>query len=165
MHQTILTTLLAVALVAGCASRTEHASHDAKYVSYGEPMKLADKDAVPVATVLADPAKYEGKFVRLSGNVDKVCQAKGCWLEMADTHTKQAMFVKFTCPVEGRLIPLEAVGKPAVVEGYVQVKEISEDEARHLKEESGAPASEVAKIEGPQKQITLASPSARIAMN
>jgi hypothetical protein len=82
---------------------------------------------------------------------------------MADSRSKKPLFVKFTCPVEGRLIPMAAVGKPVVVEGTVMVKEISEADARHLKEESGATQEEVAKIKGPQKQITLAAPAARVA--
>jgi hypothetical protein len=126
-------------------------------------MKLSDAQAVPVAKVLANPAAFEGKYVRLVGDVNKVCTRKGCWLEMADSRSHKPLFVKFTCPVEGRLIPMAAVGKPVVVEGTVMVKEISEADARHLKEESGAPAEEVAKITGPQKQITLAAPAARVA--
>jgi hypothetical protein len=133
------------------------------YTSYGEPMKLTDDQAVPVGKVLANPAAYEGKYVRLVGNVNKVCTRKGCWLEMMDDNTGKPMFVKFTCPIEGRLIPMAAVGKPVVVEGVVTVKEISEEQARHYKEESGATAAEVARIMGPQKQITLASPAARVA--
>ena len=126
-------------------------------------MKLADAQAVPVAKVLANPAAYEGKYVRIVGDVNKVCTRKGCWLEMADAQSNKPLFVKFTCPVDGRLIPMAAVGKPVVVEGTVMVKEISEADARHLKEESGAPQSEVEKIKGPQKQITLAAPAARVA--
>jgi len=134
------------------------------YTAYGEPMKLPEGvDPLPVGKVLADPAKYEGEYVRLTGNVSKVCTSKGCWMEMADAGTQQPLFVKFTCPVEGRLIPVAAIGKPVIVEGTVVVKEISEDDARHLKEESGATAAEVAKIVGPQRQITLESPAARVA--
>jgi hypothetical protein len=133
------------------------------YTSYGEPMKLNDDEAVPVGKVLANPAAYEGKYVRLVGNVNKVCTRKGCWLEMMDDTTGKPMFVKFTCPIEGRLIPMAAVGKPVVVEGTVMVKEISEEQARHYKEESGATPDEVAQVKGPQKQITLASPAARVA--
>lgn len=182
MHRTILRAALSLSIIGvigGCASKekplygnsTEHAQAQpprqsmpaAKYTSYGEPMKLSDSAAVPVSTVLANPATYEGKYVRLAGSVTKVCQSKGCWLEMADPTTRQTLFVKFTCPVEGRLIPMDAMNKPVVVEGYVKVTEISEQDARHLKEESGARPEDVAKIKGPQKQITLASPAAQVA--
>ena len=132
------------------------------YKAFGEQMRLTDADAVPVEDVLADPSVYQGRYVRLVGNVKKVCTRKGCWLEMADGSTRQPLFVKFTCPIDGRLIPMEAVGRPVTVEGTVMVKEISEADARHLKEESGATPDEVAKIKGPQKQITLASPAARV---
>jgi hypothetical protein len=133
------------------------------YKAFGEQMRLTDADAVPVEDVLADPSVYQGRYVRLVGNVKKVCTRKGCWLEMADGSTRQPLFVKFTCPIDGRLIPMEAVGRPVTVEGTVMVKEISEEDARHLKEESGATPAEVAKIKGPQRQVTLESPGARVA--
>ncbi len=167
----------AVIALVGCKNKNTEPAHGSStrqasalpqansptYVSFGQPTKLNDKDALPVTIVLADPAKYDGKYVRLVGNVSKVCQSKGCWLEMSDPSSNQVLFVKFTCPIEGRLIPLEAAGKPVVVEGYVKLSEISEADARHLKEESGATPDQVAQIKGPQKQITLASPSAQIA--
>jgi len=184
MRPTIIISLFAVvtaaALVVGCTNEEKPAGTGTKtahperseaqqtpaqpmYTSYGEPMKLSDDQAVPVGKVLANPAAYEGKYVRLVGNVNQVCSRKGCWLEMADETSGKPMFVKFTCPVEGRLIPMAAVGKPVVVEGTVTVKEITEDQARHYKEESGATPEEVAQVKGPQKQITLASPAARVA--
>jgi hypothetical protein len=84
-------------------------------------------------------------------------------MEMSDPTTSQPMFVKFTCPVDGRLIPMNAIGKPVVAEGVVKVKEISQEDARHIKEESGATPEQVAQIKGPQKQITLVSPAAQVA--
>ena len=91
----------------------------------------------------------------------EVCSAKGCWLALGGPQD-EGLFVKFTCPIEGRLIPMEAVGKPAVVEGTVTVVEMTEAEARHYAKDGGATETEIAKIVGPQKRITVASPSAKI---
>src|SRR5688572_475722 len=43
------------------------------YKAFGEQMRLTDADAVPVEDVLADPSVYQGRYVRLVGNVKKVC--------------------------------------------------------------------------------------------
>jgi hypothetical protein len=129
----------------------------AVFKSYGEPVKV-DGATVSVKTILADVSAYEGKPIRVEGAVSKVCERKGCWMEMSDGD--KALFVKFTCPVDGRLIPMDAVGKRAVVQGELKIKEISEADARHLAEEGGKTPEQVAKIVGPQKQITLASPGA-----
>ena len=72
------------------------------------------------------------------------------------------VFVKFTCPIEGRLIPMDAAGKDAVVEGTIEVTEISEEEARHYREDAGATPEELEKIVGPQRTIRIQSPAALI---
>lgn len=139
--------------VVGCAS---------KYTQFGEPMSSSNSATVPVADVLANPHAYDGKHLRLAGVVDSVCAAKGCWIRIAAPGGGETVFVKFTCPVDGRLVPMEALGHRAVVEGTLTIQEISQEEARHYKEDAGAPASEIEKIVGPQKTVRMQSPSARI---
>jgi len=127
------------------------------FVAYGEPVS-ADGASISVQQLLANVDQYTGKPVRVVGTVDKVCERKGCWLQMADGG--KSLFVKFTCPIEGRLIPMDAVGKQAVAQGELAIKEVSEADARHIAEEAGKSPEEVAQIVGPQKQITLKSPGA-----
>ncbi len=129
---------------------------------FGEPMKLSDKDAICSKKVLADPDKHDGQFIRVVGKVASVCARRGCWLKLGDATGKETIFVKFTCPMHGRLIPMEAVGKMALVEGTLQVTQISEEEARHYKQDANASPDEIAKIVGPQKTVRMASPAARI---
>ncbi len=139
-----------------------HAGCGPQRARFGEPMTLGERDTMPVARVLPDAAAYDGKYVRVGGKVTDVCAMKGCWLRLGDDTTPDTVFVKFHCPIEGRLIPMEAVGHVAVVEGKVTIEEISEEDARHYAEESGQPAAEVAKINGPQRHVRIASPAAEI---
>lgn len=132
-----------------------------KFTAYGEAMVEDARTALPLKDVLAKADDLKDQTVRVSGVVQDVCRTKGCWIKMTD-ETGNSLFVKFTCPVEGHLIPVDSVGKHAVVEGKLTVKMISEDEAKHYAEESGKPEEELAKIKGPQKQVSLAGPSARI---
>jgi hypothetical protein len=138
------------------------ATDTATWARFGEPLKLADSETVCAGTALAEPEKYAGKYVRLCGQVDSVCAAKGCWLRLAGPGEGETLFVKFTCPVSGRLVPMEAAGHRAVVEGTFEVSEISEEVARHYAQDRKAPAEEIAKIVGPQKQIALKSPGALV---
>jgi uncharacterized protein DUF4920 len=167
---------LTIALLAGCqdsnnspaksTSATANPpapSASAKSASFGAPMKLSTSETVPVQQLLANPTEYDGKYVRVAGTVEKVCPRKGCWLTLHDEKSNEALFVKFPDPPEGRLIPMDAVGKPVVVEGTVKVKEISEAMARHYKQDAGAPESEITKIVGPQKQISITNGSAMVA--
>lgn len=134
-----------------------------RYVSYGERMTLVEQRAVPVATVLASPGDYTDKTILVSGVVSEVCVHKGCWIRLADRVGGESVFVKFVCPVEGRLIPMDAVGQPTLVEGTLIVEELSEGEARHYAEDAGKSEAEIAKIVGPQKHLRMKSPAARVA--
>ncbi len=151
VHMSLL--LILPALLGGCAA----GHHD-----FGEPLRMAEKDTIALATILADKAAYDGKSVRVSGTVSAVCQKRGCWLRMVDGEGGEDVFVKFTCPVEGRLIPMKAVNHRVVVEGQITMAEITEELARHYAEDKGASPEEIAKIVGPQKQISIASPAARV---
>jgi cytochrome c-type biogenesis protein CcmE len=125
-------------------------------------MKLDAAATVSVEAVLKDPAAFDGKELRLTGMVNKVCVPKGCWMQFDSPGSQMPIFVKFTCPVNGRLIPLEAVGKEAVVEGKLEIVEISEAAAKHYLEDEGAKPEEIAKIVGPQKQLRVKGPSAMV---
>ena len=151
---------LAVSAGVSFADKSPTTAPAVKYASFGEAPKGGDVPVVAVDQLLAKVREYDGKYLRVTGRVSDVCAKKGCWLKLGDG---EALFVKFTCPVGERLIPKEAVGKAAEVEGTVKVTQISEAQARHFKEDAGASPEEIAKIVGPQKQVTVASPSARVA--
>lgn len=162
----VLSGAVAFAGLTGCNHNNQPKTAESKvadakavYASFGEPVK-PDGASTAVPELLGNLSKYEGKPVRVSGTVSQVCERKGCWLKMTDGG--EELFVKFTCPVEGRLIPAEAIGKTAIVEGQLAIKEVSEGDARHLAEEGGKTPEQVARIVGPQKQITLKSPGALV---
>jgi len=173
-----LATVLGAALCSsGCSATGPAASNDAApknapvatasqtetrpFVSFGQSKTHADTPVVSAEQLLADPGAYDGKYLRVTGTVAKVCSKKGCWLALGAAQG-DGLMVRFTCPINGRLIPMEAIGKDAVVEGTVKVVEESEAEARHLKEDAGASPAEIAKVVGPQKRVTIAAPAAKV---
>ncbi|MFN4244447.1 MAG: DUF4920 domain-containing protein [Tepidisphaerales bacterium] len=136
-----------------------------KVLQIGDAPKLTHLTPVPVSVVLADPSAYAGKPVRVMGTIDQVCETRGCWVTLKDGASGRELFVKFTCsPEGGRIVPMEAAGKLAIVEGEVEIREISEADARHFAEDAGKSKEEIAKIVGPQKQVRVASPNVQIAM-
>jgi len=162
---------IAAVLLSGCATTKMTACEKAcdfkggeskAFTHYGNKMKLAADKTACIKDVLAGPEEYNGKFIRICGQVESVCAAKGCWMRLAYPGSKDTLFVKFTCPVSGRLIPMEAVGHQAVVEGTLTVGEITEAEARHYAEDAGKSPEEIAKIVGPQKELWMASPAAMV---
>jgi hypothetical protein len=81
--------------------------------------------------VLAKPEA--GQLVRLEGTIDKVCQNKGCWLELK----QQASSVHVTFENYGFFVPKDSMGKPVVLEGRVVVKQPTPEDVAHLKAEGG----------------------------
>ena len=131
-------------------------------VSYGAPMTIAEDQTVDIAKVLAEPAKYDGQTLRIRGTIKEVCKSMGCWIKVGGGESKETLFVSFSCPIEGKLIPGDALSKTVVVEGVLKVAEISQDTARHYAEDAGASKEEIDAIKGPQKQVKIASPGARV---
>jgi hypothetical protein len=190
-RETLVAVLCGMAFAAGCAKDgrphgmaaaaeaevchagdgvTENAAAQkaAPVAKFGAEPTIADAEAVPVSTLLANPEQYKGRRVRLTnGTVTSVCAKKGCWLRVAPKDAAAAaggarfadVFIKFTDPSTGRLVPMEAVGHDAVIEGVVKVGQMSQAAARHFKMDAGAPKEEVEKVVGPQPQIALGEAS------
>jgi hypothetical protein len=105
--------------------------------SFGKPLQgLAP---VSLQDVLAKPEA--GRLVRLEGTIDKVCQNKGCWLELK----QQASSVHVTFENYGFFVPKDSMGKPVVLEGKVIVKQPTPEDVAHLKAE-GAGETVAAKV-------------------
>ena len=97
----------------------------------------AEGEITPLSTIAADPKPYEGKSVLTEGNIERVCQKRGCWLQLADSTGARA-FV----PMAGHsfTVPMDSLGERALVEGTVHQRERSEAEREHL-ESDGAGSS------------------------
>ncbi|MGB5810108.1 MAG: hypothetical protein WBG86_06230, partial [Polyangiales bacterium] len=47
--------------------------------TYGE-LRQPNGRVVPRAEIAADPSRYEGRPVQTEGEIQRVCQKRGCWL-------------------------------------------------------------------------------------
>jgi hypothetical protein len=104
---------------------------------YGK--KLGALPPTKLADLLARPE--DGKLVRLEGTIDKVCQAKGCWLELKQgTDSVHVTFSGYSF-----FVPKDSMGKTVALEGRVMVKEPKAEDVEH-KQAEGAGASAAAKV-------------------
>jgi len=152
MHRFLFTLFVIAVLLTGCA--TSHRD-------FGEPL-VDSRTHATVDEVLADPEQYVGEPIHLEGMVVDVCKPKGCWMRLASNPVDDGIFVKFTCPVDGRLIPMAAIGQRAAVSGQLILETVSEADARHLAEDAGQSPEEIAKIVGDQKRLRIQAPGARV---
>jgi hypothetical protein len=95
---------------------------------------LGDSEWVSLKDVMADPAKFAGKSVRVDGVIVRSCKMEGCWMELAPSmESKATVRVKFKD--HGFFIPLKSEGFRADAEGVFDVKVLSKAEADHLVED------------------------------
>lgn len=101
-------------------------------------------------------AMMEGKDsleAKLTATINETCKMKGCWMTM-DMGDGKEMRVRFKD--YGFFVPKEgAEGKTAIVEGMAFVDTIAVDELRHLAEDAGRTAEEIAAISEPEISINF----------
>ena len=97
-------------------------------------------DALSTTAALTVPAVFDqakelgGKSVKVTGTVDQVCAAKGCWMVLKDDDKT----IRITSKGYKFFVPQSAKGKTATLEGDLVVKEMSQAEAQHLEDDAAA---------------------------
>ncbi len=92
---------------------------------------------VALADVLADPSKFEGESVRVSGFIVRSCKTEGCWAELGVAKDSKKT-VRVAMKDHSFFIPLQSAGFKAVAEGVFTVETISKEKVKHLMDEDGA---------------------------
>jgi hypothetical protein len=126
----------------------------------GKPLTV--KEAMPLATLMAEPLPWVGKTVQVKGKVTEVCEMAGCWMNLTDSDG-HLLRIKVE---DGMLVfPKDSVGKQAIAEGTLEKHEMSRDqliaEGKHEAEESGRKFN-AAKIRGGKNVYQTAGSGALI---
>ena len=115
------------------------------------------------ATITADnavavselPTLLEGKETvdaKLTGEIDAVCQMTGCWMDIS-LGNDEVIYVTFID--DGFLMPMDAAGKTAIVEGVGSFEEIPVSMLKHLAEDEGKSQEEIDAITEPKMEYTF----------
>lgn len=99
---------------------------------YGKKLQGAPKARLEDILAKPDP----GKVVRLSGTIERVCQNKGCWLELREG--SKAVHVTFAG--YSFFVPKDSTGRSVTLEGRVVVKEPKPSDVEHKQAEGAGPA-------------------------
>ena len=89
-----------------------------------------DTKTVPLAQVLEKPQDFTNDAIVVEGVVQAACQNMGCWVQIAPESGKGGMRVTFKD--YGFFVPKDSKGMSARMEGMVEVKTLSKEEADHL---------------------------------
>ncbi len=90
-------------------------------------------EPVAVADILRDPKPFLGKTVKTSGVVARVCERAGCWLELKPAAGEGGLRVPMAD--HAFVIPQDALGRPAIVEGELSAQSLSPSHKEHLEGE------------------------------
>jgi hypothetical protein len=145
------------------ASASAEARPAATAVTVGE---IADGLSITVDDALARADALDGQTVRVAGTVRQVCQARGCWLTFSTARGETLRVVTHGEGEEDReelLFPKDASGSHAEVVGTLTVTEESVERRRHLAEDAGASADEIAAITAPSRAVALVATGARLS--
>ncbi|MYK45279.1 MAG: DUF4920 domain-containing protein [Gammaproteobacteria bacterium] len=92
--------------------------------------ELGNSPTVDLKRVLAAPEVHLGRAVIVEGKVDKVCQTKGCWLELIPADESRG--VRVTFEDYGFFVPKDSKGWMARLEGRFVREQLSKREVDHL---------------------------------
>lgn len=89
--------------------------------------------------------------VKVSGTIETVCQAKGCWMKIASANGAPSMHVQFKD--YAFFMPKNIAGKTVVMAGKAVKQVTSVEELRHFAEDAGKSKEDIAKITQPKEEI------------
>ena len=98
--------------------------------------------AIKVDSVMATPADFAGKNIKVTARIAKVCKKKGCWMTLQPEDAGDE-YVRVTMKDYGFFVPVDCDGKTATVEGLLKSVERTEALRKHLAEDGGDDPSKV----------------------
>jgi hypothetical protein len=107
--------------------------------------------ATPITAVIAKPADYVGKTIRIDGVATAVCAAMGCWMAVAPETDPSGQTVRLKVEDGAIVFPLSAKGKNVSAEGVFEAvgdAHAREAAGEHAKQDAKASTSYQIKATG-----------------
>ncbi|GAB4115293.1 MAG: hypothetical protein OHK0013_49690 [Sandaracinaceae bacterium] len=100
--------------------------------------------SVTLAALSADASSFADRVVRTEGTIERVCQRMGCWMEL---RAENVAPVRVPLAGHSYFLPRDVAGRPAVIEGRVAVRPLTDDVRRHLESEGAVATTGALSIE------------------
>ncbi len=155
MHR-LLPLLLFVGVLLGCTPRTAPVATE----TFGTEFEA--ENVTPAASLTSDyseEALTDSVRVTLSGTVNEVCQAKGCWMTL-EAGNGQEMMVQFAD--YGFFVPKDISGREVTVHGVAYYQITPVEELRHLAEDGGDSPEEIAAILESKRELRFLADGVRM---
>lgn len=142
----------------GAHAHAKPAPADASAKAFGAPISATDPLSVDAAVTRA--GELDGKSVVVAGRVSAVCQMEGCWLTLASE--KNGPEVRIKMKDHAFTVPKDLAGSRVVAEGVLRNKVTSVAELKHLAEDAGKSAEEIARITEAKKEVSFEATGVRV---
>ena len=154
--------LCVLVLFASCGQKATETSAEklqAANITLAENQKpfgaaISPKGAITMAQVSSKVTGNEEVKMKVKGEVESVCEVKGCWMRIKQTQAdKEGMLVRFKD--YGFFVPMDIEGKTAIMEGVAKMDTTSVADLRHYAEDEGLSKEEIAKITEPEVSVVF----------
>lgn len=124
--------------------------------SFGSQFTL--KENTKFSEIAATPEKFLGKEVLTTAKIEKVCQAKACWMEVSDAgKSMRVVFKNYSFFVKKDLAP-----NTVSLQGTLQEKTLSVAEQKHLLKDEGKKDVEIEHIKEPKKVFQFVASAVKV---
>jgi hypothetical protein len=112
---------------------------------------FSPRKAIPARDLPRVLGKQDSLAVPVIGQVQEVCQAKGCWMDvrLLDNTVMKVRFKDY-----GFFVPKNLKGKTVVLNGLAYNQIISVADQKHYAKDAGKSAAEIRAIKAPRNSIT-----------
>ncbi len=130
---------------------------------FGDAFERTGKEPVSVAEAIST-CSDTGDLCRIRGRVNQACEKRGCWMTLeAPGDVDEVVRVRMLD--YGFFVPANIAGAEAIIEGEVELTEVSEDRARHYAEhEAEASGEEPRRVTGPEPTYRLTARAIELRM-
>jgi len=109
-------------------------------------------NAIPATNLPQLLGTQDSVAVKVTGQVQQVCQAKGCWMDvkLADNSVMKVRFKEY-----GFFVPKDLAGKTVTINGMAYNKIVSVADQQHYAQDAGKTETEVKYITQPKRSVTF----------
>ncbi len=114
--------------------------------------KITEDGAIALADLKGAMGDKKELNVKVSGEVDAVCQKKGCWMEIKNA---AGDVVRVTFKDYAFFMPMDCAGKTAIVEGVAKIEETSVADLKEYAKDDNQSKEAIAAIKEPKKELVF----------
>ncbi|MFZ4796341.1 MAG: DUF4920 domain-containing protein [Bacteroidia bacterium] len=129
---------------------TQTSDSTAQATYYGA--KITADSAIAMSDLKAAMGDKKELAVKLTGEVEAVCQTKGCWMNIKGTNGES---IRVTFKDYAFFMPMDCSGKTAIVDGVAKIEVTSIADLKEFAKDDKQSKEEIAAIKEPKQELVF----------